>query len=353
MDDPTVGIVQSPQFFDTPKQTKWIQRCAGETQELFYRFIQPSRDALGAAVCVGTSALYRRIALEAIGGLPKIGQSEDIYTGLWMLDAGYSTRYVPVTVSKGVAASNLDNFIAQQYRWCEGSMTMLATSRFHTSPNVPLPTRLCFWSGFLYYVSTALSSLIIPLPAITMAWFFPQWVRPWTTIWLAGALLLVAGRLPAGHARPVADRGAACPNRLRLRPRFQHRPPSPEPGRRMAPDQFQSARTHSGQGQAVLHRIPRPGLERGRRRSDNAHRRGRAHAVRRDAGLLRAQPVRRRSARSFRHRRRAPLPSPKARVTETATGGLRRLILSHTGALCPLTLPSTAVLPARKTSWTP
>jgi hypothetical protein len=45
-------------------------------------------------------------------------------------------------------------------------------------------------SGFLYYVSTALSSLIIPLPAITMAWFFPQWVRPWNTIWLAGALAL-------------------------------------------------------------------------------------------------------------------------------------------------------------------
>ena len=48
--------------------------------------------------------------------------------------------------------------------------------------------RLSYWSGFLYYVSTALSSLIIPLPAIAMAWFFPQWVRPWNTIWLAGAL---------------------------------------------------------------------------------------------------------------------------------------------------------------------
>ena len=188
MDDPTVGIVQSPQFFDTHKQMNWIQRCAGATQELFYRFIQPSRDALGAAVCVGTSALYRRTALDAIGGFPLIGQSEDIYTGLWMNDAGYSTRYVPVTVSKGIAPSNLDNFIAQQYRWCEGSITMLATRRFHTTRNLPLGARLSYWSGFLYYVSTALSSLIIPLPAITMAWFFPQWVRPWNTIWLAGAL---------------------------------------------------------------------------------------------------------------------------------------------------------------------
>ena len=188
MDDPTVGIVQSPQFFDTTKQMNWIQRCAGSTQELFYRFIQPSRDALGAAVCVGTSALYRRAALDAIGGFPKIAQSEDIYTGLWMLDAGYSTRYVPVAVSKGVAPDNVDNFIAQQYRWCEGSITMLADRHFHTTPYLPLPARLCFWSGFLYYISTALSSLIIPLPAIVMAWFYPEWVRSWNTIWLAGAL---------------------------------------------------------------------------------------------------------------------------------------------------------------------
>ena len=115
---------------------------------------------------------------------------EDIYTGLWMHDVRYSTRYVPVTVSKGVTPSNVDNFIAQQYRWCEGSMTMLATRLFHATPNLPLGARLCYWSGFLYYVSTALSSLIIPLPAIIMASLSPEWVRPWNTIWLAGTLAL-------------------------------------------------------------------------------------------------------------------------------------------------------------------
>jgi cellulose synthase (UDP-forming) len=189
MDDPHIGIVQSPQFFDTNKEINWVQRCAGSTQELFYRFIQPSRDALGAAVCVGTSALYRRAALDAIGGFPQIGTSEDIYTGLYMSDAGYSIRYVPVVLSKGLTPDNLDNFIAQQYRWCEGSMTMIATRRFHTTHYLPLRARLCFWSGFLYYVSTALSALIIPLPTIVMTWLFPEWVRSWYTIWLVGALL--------------------------------------------------------------------------------------------------------------------------------------------------------------------
>lgn len=189
LDDPAVGIVQSPQFFDTTREMNWVQRCAGSTQELFYRFIQPSRDALDAAVCVGTSALYRRAALTAIGGFPLIGQSEDIYTGLYLVDAGYGIRYVPIVLSKGTAPDNLDNFIAQQYRWCEGSITMVATKRFHTTQYLPLRARLCFWSGFLYYISTALSALTIPLPTIVMTWLFPGWVRSWNTIWLSGALV--------------------------------------------------------------------------------------------------------------------------------------------------------------------
>jgi cellulose synthase (UDP-forming) len=188
MDDPTVGIVQSPQFFDTTKQMNWVQRCAGSTQELFYRFIQPSRDALGAAVCVGTSALYRRTAIEAIGGFPLIAQSEDIYTGLYMADAGYSMRYVPVILSKGTTPDNVDNFIAQQYRWCEGSITMMATRRFHMTPKLSLGARLSFWSGFMYYVTTALTAVIIPLPTIVMTWFYPEWVRTWNTVWLVGVL---------------------------------------------------------------------------------------------------------------------------------------------------------------------
>jgi cellulose synthase (UDP-forming) len=190
LDDPLVGIVQSPQFFDTTKEMNWVQRAAGSTQELFYRFIQPSRDALSAAVCVGTSALYRRAALDAIGGFPLIGQSEDIYTGLYLADAGYALRYVPVILSKGLAPDNIDNFIAQQYRWCEGSMTMISSRRFHTSSMLPLGARLCFWAGFLYYISTALTSVIIPLPTIIMTWVFPQWVRSWNTIWLVGALAM-------------------------------------------------------------------------------------------------------------------------------------------------------------------
>jgi cellulose synthase (UDP-forming) len=186
----TVGIVQSPQYFDTSKSMNWVQRSAGATQELFYRWIQPSRDHHGAAICCGTSAIYRRSAMDAIGGFPRVGHSEDIYTGLELTKIGYRTQYVPVIVSKGVCPDNVDLYIAQQYRWCEGTITMFATSDFHTDESLPLRTRLGFWAGFLYYTSTAMYGFIAPLPAIIMTWFFPRWIRADEILWLSGVMLL-------------------------------------------------------------------------------------------------------------------------------------------------------------------
>lgn len=189
-DVPTVGIVQSPQYASANRHMGWVERAAGATQELFYRFIQPSRDHHGAAICVGAGALYRRSALDVIGGFPKISHSEDIYTGLELSRVGYRTQYVPVIVTKGLSPDNLDNFIAQQYRWCEGSMSMVFSRDFHLDENITLQARLSFWSGFLYYLGTAMYAFVAPLPAVIMAWFYPAWVRGPEILWLSGAVLL-------------------------------------------------------------------------------------------------------------------------------------------------------------------
>jgi len=196
MDDPTVGIVQSPQHFFTNRSMSWLERCAGATQELFYRFIQPSRDAVGGAICVGTSAVYRREALDAIGGFPLIGHSEDVYTGLHMQEQGYMLKYVPTLVSRGQSPTDVDSFIAQQYRWCEGSMSLVAANSFHDTRSLTLHQRMSFWSGFLYYMSTAMIALLAPIPLIVMAFLFPQNISPLNSLPLLGAVALWLVVLP-------------------------------------------------------------------------------------------------------------------------------------------------------------
>lgn len=172
-DDPDVGIVQSPQFFDTHRGMNWLQRAAGSTQELFYRCVQPARDAARAAICVGTCALYRRSALNESGGFAQIGHSEDVHTGVNLLKVGYFVRYVPIVVSKGLCPDNMAGFLSQQYRWCAGSMSLLVDRKFHAAP-LSFKQRMCFFSGFLYYISTAVFVVTELWPTLIMLWFFPQ-----------------------------------------------------------------------------------------------------------------------------------------------------------------------------------
>ena len=189
-DEPDVGIVQSPQFFDAKKGMPWLQRCAGATQELFYRWIQPARDRSRAAICVGTCAIYRRAALVQSGGFAQIGHSEDVHTGVNLMKVGFHVRYVPIIVSKGLCPDTLAAFLNQQYRWCTGSMSLLADPSFHAAQHVSFRQRLCFWSGFLYYISTGLNAFVAPLPALAMLYLLPQWIEPMNSIWLLGALCL-------------------------------------------------------------------------------------------------------------------------------------------------------------------
>ena len=187
-DEPDVAIVQSPQFFDIDPRMNWLQRAAGATQVLFYRWVQPSRDRSNAAICVGTSALYRRAALVRGGGFALIGHSEDVHTGVNLMKAGFRLRYVPIVVTKGLCPDTLDQFSTQQYRWCSGSMSLLFSRAFHRMP-LSRMQRLSYWSGFLYYITTALSVFMIPLPAILMVFFAPDQVRPANYVFVALALI--------------------------------------------------------------------------------------------------------------------------------------------------------------------
>jgi len=95
--DPSLGIVQSPQYFRVNRAQSWIERGAGAVQELFYRLVQVSRDRHNGAICVGSCAIYRRQALFANGGTTLIEHSEDVHTGFDLRRAGPEAegRYPP------------------------------------------------------------------------------------------------------------------------------------------------------------------------------------------------------------------------------------------------------------------
>ncbi len=176
LDDPQVAIVQTPQYFRSAAGQTWIERAAGPIQEVFYRTVQVARNRLDAAVCCGTSAVYRRRALEPFGGPTLIPYAEDVHTGLDVRRDGWSVTYVPIVLSIGICPDNLDSFVRQQYRWCSGNVGIVFSRRLWQVP-MSIPARLTYISGFLYYVYTALLVFFGPLIPVVMLAFLPGQIR--------------------------------------------------------------------------------------------------------------------------------------------------------------------------------
>ncbi|MEU5285222.1 cellulose synthase catalytic subunit [Streptomyces sp. NPDC020755] len=193
--DPAVGIVQSPQCFDTDAGMDWIQRAAGAAQEWFFRWIQPSRDASDAAICCGSNAVYRRAAIDLAGGFARLDHSEDLYTGLALHERGFRTQYVPVLVAKGTSPDTVTSFVNQQYRWAMGNLHLLGTPVLQRM-GAPWRMRLCFYEGVVGYLTTAVNTFAAPLPPLVMMFWYPDHIRPWHVLPLLAPLWLWHVLLP-------------------------------------------------------------------------------------------------------------------------------------------------------------
>jgi cellulose synthase (UDP-forming) len=196
--DPSLGIVQSPQYFHTEGPMSWIERGAGAVQELFYRLVQVSRDRHDGAICVGSCAIYRRAALASNGGMTLIEHSEDVHTGFDLRRAGWGLRYLPIPLATGLCPPDPDSFLTQQYRWCAGSMSLLGSRRFW-STRMRLRTRFCYLSGFCYYVHTALLTFATPIIPLVMLVLLPDKVRLLNYAFILPSLVYNLAVFPAWH----------------------------------------------------------------------------------------------------------------------------------------------------------
>ena len=200
-DDPKIGIVQTPQFFRITNDQSWVERGAGAVQELFYRSIQTARSRKGGAICVGSCAVYRRAALKENLGMTLAEHSEDVLTGFDLNRIGWSLRYLPVALSTGNCPDNVPAFLNQQYRWCSGTVGLLFGKMFWGA-KLPLYTRLCYISGFIYYIYTALFTFVVPALTILILAFVPNVLEFKNMIFMVPVVFYAAVIIPAWHHAP-------------------------------------------------------------------------------------------------------------------------------------------------------
>lgn len=134
--EPSVAFVQTPQYYANGDDSP-MAGAAWSQQSLFFGPIAEGKDAHGAMFCCGTNVVFRRDALEGVGGFPEVSLTEDFELSVELHERGWSSVYVPEILAAGLGPEDMASYVGQQHRWARGCLS--AIPRVLRSS---LPTRL-------------------------------------------------------------------------------------------------------------------------------------------------------------------------------------------------------------------
>jgi cellulose synthase/poly-beta-1,6-N-acetylglucosamine synthase-like glycosyltransferase len=170
--DDAVGMVQTPQDYYNTDAVQYMNPRRGgglwHDQSFFYNLSQPGRDHYNAASCAGTGVVYRRSALEAIGGIPTETVTEDIHTSLKMQKAGYLVPYLNEPVAYGVAAADLTDYYRTRLRYGHGNIHALRHERILWCRGLTLRQRLSYLFLGLIYLEGWQQLMVFLVPTIAL-----------------------------------------------------------------------------------------------------------------------------------------------------------------------------------------
>jgi cellulose synthase (UDP-forming) len=157
-----VAFVQTPQSYYN-RDTNRVSAGAHDQQELFYGPIMRGRNSCQAVFACGTNLVFRRSALEVIGGMPEDSITEDLRVSLLLLKAGYRSEYVSKVLAHGMGPLDVGGYFSQQLRWARGGLEIL----FRRKPffkEMPIATRLQYALSFVYWFTGPMFALYLVLP---------------------------------------------------------------------------------------------------------------------------------------------------------------------------------------------
>ena len=166
MTDPKVAFVQSPQaFFNRSFQhSRSVDDPLLNEQSLFYDVICRGKDRDNACFWCGSSALVRREALLAVGGVATETVVEDTHTAMKLHQAGWRSVYHPEVLAVGLAPEEVSAFLTQRGRWASGCYQVLRRDNPLFARGLGLRQRLHYFSSVTHYLEgpQRLVGLLVP-----------------------------------------------------------------------------------------------------------------------------------------------------------------------------------------------
>jgi cellulose synthase (UDP-forming) len=162
LEDFGVAFVQTPQYYANAASGP-IASAAAAQQNLFFGPIARGKDGLDAIFCCGTNVIFRRRALEEVGGFSEDSVTEDFELSVRLHEAGWRSVYVPEVLACGLGPEDMASYVSQQQRWargCLGAIPLVLRSR------LPWRARLQYLLSSTYFLTGLTLLIYMSLPVI-------------------------------------------------------------------------------------------------------------------------------------------------------------------------------------------
>lgn len=196
--DEKVGVVQTPHHFyneDIFQRGFVTGHAIPDEQDMFNHGIQGGRDSWGGSFFVGSGAVFRRKALDGIGGFNLLSITEDIHTSQHLHAAGWKTRFVDKDLAVGLTAENLSSYLVQRRRWMLGCLQIFQKDNPLLVRGLPWRLRIGYFASLWYFLHPAFRFLYW----VTPLWFLFFHLHPL----FADVSILLAHLIPYMIALPL------------------------------------------------------------------------------------------------------------------------------------------------------
>lgn len=175
---PKVAFTQTPQYY-TNFEFNRVARTSGLQQAIFYEYICEGKDTQGAMFCCGTNVIFRRTALEEVGGFDEHSVTEDFATSFKFHKNGWESAYLNKVSAFGMGPEDLGAFFKQQYRWARGTIGILRMFPRELFFHLRKYTINQWWEYFLassHYLIGFVFFLLVVFPVIYLFFNIPSYM---------------------------------------------------------------------------------------------------------------------------------------------------------------------------------
>lgn len=207
--DPRLAFVQTPQEFVNFDSFDHLRpgTMHATGASFFHHVVQRSRDASNATLFTGSSAVFRRAALDDVGGFSAATLTEDVHTSFRLHVAGWRSVFHAEILSGGLGPHTVATYYAQRSRWAQDAVHLLVHERAFTRPGATFGQRLSYlfhvasnlegWRHLFVYALPVAMLVTGILPVRTDAATFLAFFVPYFAF-----MTLALTEFSRGHARP-------------------------------------------------------------------------------------------------------------------------------------------------------